>query len=191
MSRLSKVVFGIDLNKIDFLQINDLYKLKPVSSKFAFAWVKKYPKIALDTTDPKIIAQHLSHEKMKYYDEVCDCFAIVFSNNGTEEIAGLFVSNLSDWDSYYFRYIGILPQHRGNHLQVMIMQRLHEFLGKYGIQKIRAHVKPENFTSLKNSARAGLKKIGITNTPTGPLIEIANYPESIQPKGVKHEKEIC
>jgi GNAT superfamily N-acetyltransferase len=131
-----------------FSLTNDEVNIKYVSPEVAFYFIKEhYNEITEQQTDAKL----------QYYKECGDFF--MFYKDSLP--IGLFIGNLTDWSTYYFRSVGILPQYQGNGAFPRLLSYLTKILSDSGIARIESDTSVSNFTSIQILLRARFKVTGM------------------------------
>lgn len=106
-------------------------------------------------TDNEMTQRFLGNEpsplKNKFYNE----FADVFAYKVNEKIVGVFVANVLDWSSYYFRYTNIHPDYRGHQFTERSIKFLIQILKDHGVQRICLDVSPSNTEQVQRLSKLG------------------------------------
>jgi RimJ/RimL family protein N-acetyltransferase len=89
--------------------------------------------------ESRFLESPMTEAKRRFFAEM-DCF--LFRVEG--HVAGVFMAHPWDWNSYYLRSTGILPQYRERHLMTHFFDRLDEPLRSVGVERIEAEVSPAN-----------------------------------------------
>lgn len=112
----------------------------------------------------RFLADPLTEAKRRFLLEL-DLFA--FRNQN--DMVGLLMAQPSDWTSYYFRTVAILPEYRDRRLLSRFLERVYEPLRDAGVERVEGDCSPTNLpmarvlvgqgyvvTSTSNSERWGL-----------------------------------
>jgi len=138
-SSYSSKLFGIDWNKY--------YPHKIVGKPFTirkttYSEVQEFIKKNRDKLDLSKYGEGLfqsmeeSRERDIYYKQFVDCFII---ENDKDKV-GIFMSNPSDWSTYYLRYSIFILEYRNLGLFTYVHKYLLEVLNNYNIHRVEADV---------------------------------------------------
>ena len=97
-------------------------------------------------------------KKDQYYQKFSDCFVLKQKN----EVIGIGVNNLSDWQSYYMRYFILLPQYRGQGIFQAYTEWLIGVLSRHGVNRIEMHVSPSNPVQIHRVNKLGFAMTGLS-----------------------------
>jgi len=122
--------FHLDGARADFATMADV-----------LPFVKEYYPAIFGAKDveSRFLESPMTEAKRRYFAEM-DFFQ--FRVDG--EAAGVFMAHPWDWNSYYLRSTGILPQYRERGLMSQFFDRLDEPLRAVGVERIEAEVSPAN-----------------------------------------------
>jgi len=101
--------------------------------------------------DSRFLNNESSALKSKFYEECAD----IFSYKIDELMVGVFVANVLDWSTYYFRYTNIHPDYRGHQLTERNIASLSQILFKHGVQRICLDVSPSNTEQIQRLSKLG------------------------------------
>lgn len=72
-----------------------------------------------------------------------------------DEPIGFFMGNLVDWESYYLRYINILPNFRRYQISMDFYHYFLDVLNRVGVNKAEAHLSSNNSSQIKKLIKLG------------------------------------
>lgn len=138
---LSKQLWNIDWKQeLSHDLINDRFKFCVGNRELLDLFMNKHKdKIFYQSErESPFFNRSISPHKKQYLEYVSDIF-LIYDNR---DIVGVFVSDPTDWSSYYLRYINILPECRGEKLCELCCQRLFPILEKHNIERVSCDISP-------------------------------------------------
>lgn len=110
--------------------------------------------------------------KKIYYQKYADHFLI----QDDHKTIGFFTGNVLDWSSYYFRYIYILKEYRGDQLSLHFYQHLITILQSAGVDRVEAHIAPNDHLQYQKLLSLGLVQTGMWLTDRwGALVHMTKF----------------
>jgi hypothetical protein len=129
--------------------------------------------------DHRFFIETLNPNKLRFMQAFVDSF---FFRNALGETVGVFLGNLSSWNTYYLRYCGLLPNYQGRHLYPKFIRYLIQVLSQFHIDKLETDISPSNLRSIRANTSLSFMTSGITLSENwGSLLRFTKY--------IAHENE--
>lgn len=112
----------------------------------------------------RFLLEPTTSEKSKYLSSVVDSF--LFRNSTGKEV-GVFLGNLTDWNSYYLRFMGLLPECQGRELFRKFVEALSQILTPYGLKRIELHVSPSSLAVVRALTALSFRVSGMVLSEMG------------------------
>lgn len=98
-----------------------------------------------------------SPTKARFCERMADCF--VFEHEA--RTVGVFVGQVSDWSTYYLRYLAMHPAHRGRGAVLGLVQTVGDFLQRHGFERLETDVSVSHRRQLQRLLRDGFYPMGV------------------------------
>lgn len=108
---------------------------------------------------PQFISESTTPAKQKYFEHLCDFFA--FERDG--RVLGVSLASVSDWSTYYLRYVFLMPELRSTGVFPAMIERLILLCQNTAVHRIEVDVSVSNLPGVKLYTSLGFN-------PTGTLI---------------------
>jgi ribosomal protein S18 acetylase RimI-like enzyme len=143
---LSDYILGIHWNRWFPKSLGDDYGVELADYSTASQFISSHYKVIFKSAEEinPFLPDTEPEDKERYYQVTGDFFALTYRG----AIVGMFLSNMQDWNSYYLRSAGILPEHQGKGLYKKFMGHLLEVLEKYKVERILVDIAPSNLNQI-------------------------------------------
>lgn len=103
-----------------------------------------------------------------------ECDVTLFRDGG--RTVGVTICHPSDWSTYYFRSMGILPAYHDRGLARSWIARCLPILARYGVARVDTDVAPSNLANIRVMTRLGLNITGTHNSERwGTLVRLTKF----------------
>jgi RimJ/RimL family protein N-acetyltransferase len=130
-----------------------------VSLERALPFIRHHYDRIFASANQEFFPESLTEAKIAFYREA-DIF--LFTSEGID--IGIIVAHPTDWNTYYVRTMGVLPEHKSRHVATEWVARTLDLLKNHGVMRFETETAPSNHTVIHILNKYGMMMTGTLTT---------------------------